>query len=327
MQKKYGLLAGALALSFALTACGSAAGDTAAQTATADATQAAQAPAAQTESAGGDNAYEVATVRWADWGEDYHLGFPDKAAEEAGISLTWDTILNSDWADKKAVLLAGGDLPDAFMGSICFSESDVLTNTGSFIALDDYIDEYMPNFKAIMEADPTMKALATSYAILAESADIYRRKVVERIGEHKEDEVRGAIAQDEFAKDADRNDIQVVNTQGGSYLFKDQITKQYFRADADFVRKMQNRVNEFYKQGENFVTVSEWYSYLGLESPGDPVGMLGWPASCGIKFELNSCICPGGEPGYYIMYDVMPMTEDEAENYDRNHYVSDTYDY
>ena len=172
-----------------------------------------------------------------------------------------------------------------------------------------------------------MKALAASYAILAESADIYRRKVVERIGEHKEDEVRGAIAQDEFAKDADRNDIQIVNTQGGSYLFKDQITKQYFRADADFVRKMQNRVNEFYKQGENFVTVSEWYSYLGLECPGDPVGMLGWPASCGIKFELNSCICPGGEPGYYIMYDVMPMTEDEAENYDRNHYVSDTYDY
>ena len=162
MQKKYGLLAGALALSFALTACGSAAGDTATQTATADATKAPDAPAAQTESAGGDNAYEVATVRWADWGEDYHLGFPDKAAEEAGISLTWDTILNSDWADKKAVLLAGGDLPDAFMGSICFSESDVLTNTGSFIQLDEYIDEYMPNFKAIMEADPTMKALATS---------------------------------------------------------------------------------------------------------------------------------------------------------------------
>lgn len=172
-----------------------------------------------------------------------------------------------------------------------------------------------------------MRAMAASYAMLAESADIYRRKVIERIGEHKEDEVRSQIAADEFSKDADRIDIQIVNTQGGSYLFKDQITKQYFRSDADFVRKMQNRVNEFYKQGENFVTVSEWYSYLGLESPGDPVGMLGWPASCGIKFELSSCICPGGEPGYYIMYDVMPMTEDEAENYDRNHYVSDTYDY
>ena len=170
------------------------------------------------------------------------------------------------------------------------------------------------------------KAMAASYAILAESADIYRRKVIERVGEHKHDEILGDVASEEMMKDAN-NDIQIINTQGGSYLFKDSITKQYFRSDADFVRKMQNRVNDFYKQGENFVTVSEWYGYLGLESPGEPVAGLGWPASCGIKFELASCICPSGEPGYYIQYDVMPMTEDEADIYDSNHYVSTTYDY
>ncbi|WP_044957982.1 extracellular solute-binding protein [Butyrivibrio sp. LC3010] len=106
--------------------------------------------------------YEVATVRWADWGEDYHTGFPDQAAMKKGITIKWQTILNSDWTDKRAVLLAGGNLPDAFMGSICFSELDILTNQGSFIALDDYIDEYMPNFKKIMDSDPIMKALAYS---------------------------------------------------------------------------------------------------------------------------------------------------------------------
>ena len=40
--------------------------------------------------------YEVATVRWADWGEDYHTGFPDAAAAEAGVEITWNTILNAD---------------------------------------------------------------------------------------------------------------------------------------------------------------------------------------------------------------------------------------
>ncbi len=157
MRKKYGLLAGAMALSFALTACGSTQ-----EAAVSTISDAAAPKTAATVSASEGNNYEVATVRWADWGEFYHEGFPDQAAAESGISITWDTILNADWADKKAVLLAGGDLPDAFFGSICFSESDVLTNTGSFIALDDYIDEYMPNFKAVMESDPTMKALATS---------------------------------------------------------------------------------------------------------------------------------------------------------------------
>ena len=106
--------------------------------------------------------YEVATVRWSDWGDAYHTGFPDQAAAETGIEIEWNSILNADWGDRKAVLLAGGDLPDAFMGSICFGEADVLRNVGTFIALDDYIDEYMPNFKAVLESDPTMKALATA---------------------------------------------------------------------------------------------------------------------------------------------------------------------
>lgn len=106
--------------------------------------------------------YEVATVRWEDWGEDYHTGFPDAAAKEVGLEITWNMVPYADWGDRKAVLLAGGDLPDAFMGSICFSETDILTNVGTFIALDDYIDEYMPNLKKILESDSTMKALATS---------------------------------------------------------------------------------------------------------------------------------------------------------------------
>lgn len=109
-----------------------------------------------------ENEFEVATVRWADWGEKYHEGFPDAAAKEAGIDVKWRTILNSDWADKKAVILAGGDLPDAFLGEICFSEGEVLSNKGLFIPLEGYIDEYMPNFKKIIESDSTMKALATS---------------------------------------------------------------------------------------------------------------------------------------------------------------------
>lgn len=114
------------------------------------------------ESRAADGTYEVATVRWSDWGEMYHTGFPDEAAKETGIEIEWNTILYGDWGERKAVLLAGSDLPDAFMGAICFNESDILTNEGVFLVLDDYIDEYMPNLKKIMESDPIMKALATS---------------------------------------------------------------------------------------------------------------------------------------------------------------------
>lgn len=164
------------------------------------------------------------------------------------------------------------------------------------------------------------KAMAASYAVLAEAHETMRRKAIETIGEHKMDEVRGKIAEEEF-KDCD-GEVQAQSTQGGNFLFKDELTKVYFRADADYIRKQQNKVNAFYTQGENFVTVGEWYSYIGLESPGEPIAELGWPASCGIKFDLASCICPNGEPGYYIIYEVPPMTQEEGEIYDNNHYIS-----
>lgn len=169
-----------------------------------------------------------------------------------------------------------------------------------------------------------MKALATSYALLAESSETFKRKVVEKIGDKKVDEIKGEIAKEEFEKDKDI-DIQAVETAGGSYLFKDGITKQYFRSSADYVRKMQNKVNSFYTQGENFVTVSEWYGYLGIEPPCEPLAGLGFPAASGIRFELASCITPSGEPGYLIVYDIDPMTEEEAELYDMNHAVENSY--
>ena len=117
---------------------------------------------ASSEPKDADNAFEVATVRWSDWGEDYHTGFPDKSAAESGVQIKWNTIINSDWTDKKSVMMAGNDLPDAFLGSICFTESDIMSNLNSFVALDDYIEEYMPNFSEVIKSDPTMKALAYS---------------------------------------------------------------------------------------------------------------------------------------------------------------------
>lgn len=106
--------------------------------------------------------YSIATVRWSDWGKDFLKGFITDSEKEFDISADWDIYLNADWADKKAVLLAGGDLPDVFIGSNALSESEVVQNQSLFLELDDYIDKYMPNFKSIIDKDPGFKALATS---------------------------------------------------------------------------------------------------------------------------------------------------------------------
>lgn len=109
-----------------------------------------------------DGDYKIATVRWADWGDDFLKGFVEKTEKEAGISIDWDTYVNSEWGDKKSLLLAGGDLPDAFWGSISLTDADMAKNSGVFIPLEDLIEENMPNLKAAFDADPTLRAMATS---------------------------------------------------------------------------------------------------------------------------------------------------------------------
>lgn len=109
-----------------------------------------------------DGTYKIATVRWSDWGDDFLKGFVEETEKEAGISIDWDTYLNSEWGDKKSLLMAGGDLPDAFWGSLTLGDADIAKNSGVFIPLEDLIEENMPNLKAAFDEDPALRAMATS---------------------------------------------------------------------------------------------------------------------------------------------------------------------
>lgn len=114
------------------------------------------------ESSNEDGSYTIATVRWSDWGEDFLKGFVEETTENANIEINWDIYLNSEWGDKKSILLSGGELPDAFFGSLALSDSDMAKNPGVFIPLEDLIEEHMPNLKKAFEEDPAMKAMVTS---------------------------------------------------------------------------------------------------------------------------------------------------------------------
>jgi len=99
------------------------------------------------------NTFKITTVRWSDWGEDYHKGFLDDSAKESGIKIKWDTMVAADWSDKKSVLVASGDLPDAFLGSNAFTDSEIAQNQNMFIPLEDLIKDNMPNLNKAFEKE------------------------------------------------------------------------------------------------------------------------------------------------------------------------------
>lgn len=107
---------------------------------------------------------KVAIVRWTDsWGTDFtQTAFLKEISEATGVNIEWDTYYNGDWAEQKSLLLASGELPAAFFGSISLTDTDIAQNEAFFVDLAPYIEECMPNLSAIFAADPTMKAMCTT---------------------------------------------------------------------------------------------------------------------------------------------------------------------
>lgn len=102
----------------------------------------------------------------------------NKLQQEAGIKIDWN-VMSDSLSEQVNVRIAGGELPDAFMG-VGFSNYD-LTNYGSdgtFIDLTPYLTkEYMPNLSKILEENPDIKS-----AITMSDGGIYGLPAGEKMG-------------------------------------------------------------------------------------------------------------------------------------------------
>ena len=82
----------------------------------------------------------------------------DEYEKMTNIEVDWETVQTEGLAEKRNLKLAAGDYPDLFFAS-AFSKTDLLKygQQGVFLSLNDYIDEYAPNFKKILDEYPSVK--------------------------------------------------------------------------------------------------------------------------------------------------------------------------
>lgn len=117
---------------------------------------------ASSDAGDGVETFTIATVRWTDaWPNDFmNEGVMKELEEKHNIKINWQVYYNSDWTEQKSLLLASGDLPDAFFGSICLTETDIAQNKDYFVELTDGIEKNMPNLTSIFNQEPELKAAA-----------------------------------------------------------------------------------------------------------------------------------------------------------------------
>lgn len=102
--------------------------------------------------------------------------------KDTNVHIDWTNYTNDQFAEKKNLDIASGDLPDAIFDA-GMSDYDLLRygKQGVIIPLEDTINQYMPNLKKILDSHPDYKKIIT-----APDGHIYSLPWIEELGTGKE---------------------------------------------------------------------------------------------------------------------------------------------
>lgn len=147
-------------------------------------------------------------------------------------------------------------------------------------------------------------ALTTAYAITENAFTTYKNKVIETIGEKRERNLQGKIAEDGVKNNPPVNN-QVIITTRGNTLCKDSISERYFKSDIDTIRKVINELNRRMTI-ENYISLEEFYYELGLK-PMKHADRLGWEIDDGLlEVYFDTCLADNDEPCIVLNYNIYP---------------------
>ena len=148
-------------------------------------------------------------------------------------------------------------------------------------------------------------ALATAYALSESALKEYQEKVIETIGEKKEESIRDSIAKDRI----DKHPViqqEIIITDKGETLCFDSLSGRYFKSDIDKIKKSVNELNR-QMLADMYVSLNDFYYELGLENTklGDD---LGWHIDDGlIEVSFSSQLANGETPCLVLDYQIAPQ--------------------
>ncbi len=151
-------------------------------------------------------------------------------------------------------------------------------------------------------------AIAAAYSLSESALKEYREKVVETIGERKEQAIRDDIAKDRITENPVR---EVIVSDRGSTLCYDSLSGRYFKSDIEKLRRIVNDLNRRMRD-EMFISLNDFYCAvdnpdLGPTKLGD---MLGWNIDKGyIDLNFSSQLTTDGTPCLVLDYTVVPEYE------------------
>lgn len=151
-------------------------------------------------------------------------------------------------------------------------------------------------------------AIAAAYSLSESALKEYREKVVETIGERKEQAIRDDIAKDRIAENPVR---MVLVSDRGSTLCYDSLSGRYFKCDIECLKRVVNDLNRRMRD-EMYISLNDFYCEIdNPDLPPTKLGdMLGWNIDKGyIDLSFSSHLTADGTPCLVLDYAVVPEYE------------------
>lgn len=146
-------------------------------------------------------------------------------------------------------------------------------------------------------------AVAAAYKLTERAFSEYKSKVMEKIGHHKEEDIRASSAQADV--DAHPTSSRMVIVTGGSVLCFERFTSRYFLSDMETLKKAQNDIN--YKVlNDGYASLSDFYDKVRLPhtSMSDDIG---WNSDRLLELEFSTVMSEDQKPCIAFEYTTHPI--------------------
>lgn len=147
-------------------------------------------------------------------------------------------------------------------------------------------------------------AIAAAYSLTERAFEEYRNKVIEKIGERKEELVRADIAQDRLNENPPPS-REVLMIGAGDVLCLEAFTGRYFTSNVETLRGAQNQINEIVFS-DMFASLSDFYDIVGLPQT-EFSDEMGWNVDKTLNLHFSAAIAPDGRPCISFSFRVVPI--------------------
>lgn len=147
-------------------------------------------------------------------------------------------------------------------------------------------------------------AVAAAYTISEKAFSEYRGKVVERIGQSKEQDIREDTARAQIARNP-QSESNVVLVGSGDVLCCDLFSGRYFNSSVEALKKAQNDTN-YEILHNSYASLTDFYEHIGI-SKTDYSDEVGWNQDKLLELEFSTVLAEDGRPCVAYRFQVYPI--------------------